>query len=125
MVDSEQVTTAYTCCRGKPSHVLDLSVRSLACTGPGDDTLGFWPIGPHGSRSCMDGFLLDEAEASVSAALSPRVLLGRRPLADHGDVAFALTGASACIDYWNSISRALPLPIKTEEEEKRVSKHVL
>ena len=73
----------------------------------------------------MDGFLLDEAEASVSVALSPRVFLERHPLGDHGDVALALTGASACRDYWNSISRARPLPIKAEEEEKRVSKHVL
>jgi len=56
-VDSELVTTAYTCCRGKPGRVLDLSVRSLGCTGPGDDTLGFGPLGPMGPAvAWMDSF---------------------------------------------------------------------
>ena len=35
-VDSERVTTAYTCYRGELGRVLDLNVRSLACIGSSD-----------------------------------------------------------------------------------------
>ena len=45
-VDSERITTAYTCCEGELGRVLDLSVRPLACIGSGDGTSNFGPLGP-------------------------------------------------------------------------------
>jgi hypothetical protein len=42
-VDSEEVSTAYTFCNGKPGRVPDLSVRSLYCTGSGDGASDFRP----------------------------------------------------------------------------------
>ena len=72
----------------------------------------------------MDGSLLGEAEASVSASCFPTRFSQKASPQRSWGRGLALTGAFACKDYWNSISRARPLPIKIEEEE-RISKLVL
>ena len=86
-VDSEQVTTSYTCCEGERGRVFDLSVRSLAYTGLGDDTLDFRPLGPTVPMVTRMGSFLTKLRRQFWWLVSSRIFLRRHPSGDHGDMA--------------------------------------
>jgi hypothetical protein len=75
-VDSEQVTTTYTFCEGEPRRVPDLSVRSLTCTGSGDGTSGFGPLGPTASAVTPMGSFSTKLRRWFWWPIFPCVFLG-------------------------------------------------
>jgi hypothetical protein len=54
-----------------------------------------WVVGPHGLRGYVDGFLLGEAEASISAARLPTCVSRRLCLLEIVGCGLALTPAIA------------------------------